>query len=303
MQNQTFKQLRLVASRPEAREKTVQYLAEHLNFLRVKEKVLLCFPAWLTGQTPYLMEQAVRLRGAEPVIWGLDQRWKTLLRLAFSSHATTIIGPPLIILGIAKLSRHYGTPLRIRNVVTAGYPCLDWMINDIVRCFDCQTWGCFDPGNGAFVAGFSCGKSGGIHLRSELYEAEVVDPQNQPLQEGQIGRIVLWPREDPSLRCRIADSGRILRESCPCGCQSPRLLEMRPGNDLDKDLLNLGQELHSWASILDCRLTKGSYGLELECVVFPGEKLPQLPTCAKRVVRPWDPERDEPFWYIPAGYN
>ena len=63
------------------------------------------------------------------------------------------------------------------------------------------------------------------------------------------------------------------------------------------DVLNLYQELHSWTSILDCKVNKGSYGLELELVVFPGEKLPKLPTCAKLVIRPWDPDTDIPLDY------
>ena len=50
---------------------------------------------------------------------------------------------------------------------------------------------------------------------------------------------------------------------------------------------------------MDCRLNKGECGLEVEMIVFPGEKLPKLPNAAKRVIRPWDPETDEPFWYIP----
>jgi len=60
-------------------------------------------------------------------------------------------------------------------------------------------------------------------------------------------------------------------------------------------LSELGESLHYWSSILDCRMEKTEYGLELELVVFPGEKLPKLPTTAKLVVRPFNPETDEPF--------
>ena len=58
--------------------------------------------------------------------------------------------------------------------------------------------------------------------------------------------------------------------------------------------------LHSWTSILDCRLTRGEYGLEIEIVAFPGEKLPKLPSAAKLVIQPWNPEVDEPFLYAPT---
>lgn len=64
---------------------------------------------------------------------------------------------------------------------------------------------------------------------------------------------------------------------------------------LDPELRRLGAEIMEWTSVLDCWLHKGDAGLEIEIVVFPGEKLPKLPTCAKLVVRPWEPETDVPF--------
>ena len=45
------------------------------------------------------------------------------------------------------------------------------------------------------------------------------------------------------------------------------------------------------------------YGLELEIVTFPGEKLPVLPSSAKQVIRSWDPEKDIPFGLIPSWEN
>lgn len=83
------------------------------------------------------------------------------------------------------------------------------------------------------------------------------------------------------------------------GCSAPRLVEISPGDTLDPDLLALGQELQSWNSILDCRLKKGQYGLEIELITFRGEKLPKLPSAARQIIRPWDPDHDEPFWYVP----
>ena len=50
-----------------------------------------------------LMEQAVLRCDAIPVVWGADHRWKSLMRLAFSSRASMIVSTPLIVLGLAKL--------------------------------------------------------------------------------------------------------------------------------------------------------------------------------------------------------
>ena len=126
-----------------------------------------------------------------------------------------------------------------------------------------------------------------------------VDEDGNVLPEGQVGEICIIPKSDPSLRVHIYDRARIDRSPCPCGRPAPRLVEMSEGRDCDPELLHIAAELHKWESVLDARLQRGEYGLELELVVFPGLERPKLPNCAKMVVRNWDPERDAPFWFAP----
>ena len=64
---------------------------------------------------------------------------------------------------------------------------------------------------------------------------------------------------------------------------------------MDSELDALANHLMSWTSILDCHVKKGEFGLEMEIITFQGEKLPQLPTAARLVVRPWDPQTDTPL--------
>lgn len=288
----------------EAWERTVQYLSDHLGaFLKKEDRVLICFPDHSDGGIGRLMEQAARRCGAVPVIWGPDHRWKSLLQQAFYSRAKVVIGPPLIVLGLTKLKRHNAIPLYIRHVVTAGYPCLDWMIDGIRDGLDCSTWGSFGIGTTGVVAGFSCGKSRGVHLREDEYGVDILGPDGDVLPDGEVGEMVLYPKRDPRLRYCLGENGRIETAPCKCGRTSPRLMDMCPGKTEAPDLAELGQHLQSWTSVLDCRLNKGEYGLELEMVVFAGEKLPKLPTAAKQVIRPWDPKHDEPFWYVPSVKN
>lgn len=301
MGHPVYKEIAALAAREDSVAATVSYLAEHLSFLRQREKVLICFPDHSGTSVASLMEQAVLRCGAVPVVWRGDQRWKTLLRLAFSGRVSTVIGAPLIVLGLAKIARANSTPLFVRNVVTAGYPCLDWMIDGIMKGLDCQTWGCFDVHMSNIVVGFSCGRSRGVHLRSDVYGIDIVNDAGISLPDGETGEMVLYPVARPELRLPLREYGRIVTAPCPCGCDKTRIMDLQPGKDTDIELLNLGQTLQSWSSVLDCRLEKGSYGLEMEIIVFPGEKLPELPSCAKRVIRPWDPERDVPFPYLPNG--
>lgn len=285
----------------QARERSIAYLAEHLrHFLRKGERVLICFLEHQEGNLSWLMEQAVLRCEAVPVLWGPDHRWKTLLQQAFFSRASAIIGPPLVILGLTKLKKHNQTPLSIRRVITAGYPCLDWMIDGIVKGLDCEAGGCFSLGESGAVAGFACGHSWGIHLRQEEYGVDIVDNNGDLLPPGEIGEIVLYPKAHPALRYPMGENARLEAAACRCGSNSPRLLDFAPGKSEDPDLAELGQFLQSWTSILDCRLSKGESGLEIEIICFPGEKLPKLPSAAKLIVRPWNPKNDEPFWYVPT---
>ena len=281
-------------------ERTIAYLTEHLgNFLRKRERVLICFMEHSEGSRSWLMEQAVLGCEAIPIVIGPDRRWKTILRLAFTNKVSAIIGEPLLILGLTKLKKYSATPLSVRRVVTAGYPCPDWMIDGIVKGFDCQAGGCFGLQQSSVVAGFACGQSWGVHIRDEEYGVEILDEEGNPLPPGEMGEILIYPKRLPHLRYALGDHARLVTQPCKCGSKAPRLIEMNAGSNSPADLDALGQQLQSWTSILDCRLRKTECGLEVEIVCFQGEKLPKLPTLAKLVVRPWQPDVDEPFYYRP----
>ena len=291
-----FSELNRFASSPENQKDTVDYLAENMSlFLRPHENALICFPCEEPDSIGYLLKQAVILAEGIPVVWEPDQRWKTLLRLAFTSRASAILAPPMVALGLTKLAKHTGTPLSIRSVMTAGYPCFDWMIDGIRRGLDCDSWGCFGPGSGSVVSGFSCGKSRGVHIRDDMFVLDIEDQSGNRLEEGNIGNIVLSVKKHPQMRFRAPEYGRLDTSACPCGCSSPRLMDIGPGQEVDKSMEELGQRLMYWSSVLDCSLKQGEYGLEMELVVFPGQQLPKLPSCARRIIRQWEPDRDCPM--------
>lgn len=296
MEFEQYAELECLASTPEMLDQTISYVAENMrSFVRERDHVMICFPRGNDDSIGCIFEQAVLRLSGIPLFWGTDHKWKTLLRQCFASRSTVIIGPPLVILGLSKLAKATETPLYIRYVVTAGYPCLDWMIDGIIRGLDCQTWGCFGPGTGAMVSGFSCGKSRGVHIREEAYEVQILDEQGCPVTDGLSGTISIASRKKPGHRVYLRDHGRIDRSPCLCGQMTPRLIDIHPAQRFQDDVLSLYQQFHAWTSILDCRVVKGAYGLELELVVFPGEKLPKLPCCARQVIRAWDPDRDAPM--------
>ena len=97
---------------PEALEATSSYVASQLKpFLSTLEPVLICFPNDGPASLGGIFKSAVEMCCATAIVWGPDYRWRELLRLAFDSHANTVIAHPLIALGLVKLANVTGTPL------------------------------------------------------------------------------------------------------------------------------------------------------------------------------------------------
>lgn len=54
-------------------------------------------------------------------------------------------------------------------------------------------------------------------------------------------------------------------------------------------------DLMQWGSVLDCKAYRSVSGLVMEIVCLQGGGLPKLPSCAKMVLRNWNPELDMPM--------
>ncbi len=284
------------AKRDDVYAQTAAYLQRHFNtFLRRQERVLICWANSGAFSPASLAERTVRAVGAIPLLWGPDYRWRSLLKQAFMSHATAIIGPPMVILGLTKLARYTNTPLSIRNVILGGAPCEHWMLEGIQNGLDAKIWGGYDPIPGLAMAGFSCREANGVHLRTDTYHIQIVDEFGQPLPDGEQGNVMLQFIGEPSASFITEDRARMIHTPCKCGDSSPRLTDFRDADSSDPALSALRERLLSWSSILDYRAIRTEKGLSLEVVCFPGQRLPELPSCAKLNLHAWDPGRDMPL--------
>ena len=174
-----------------------------------KQAVLVCFPDEdLTNWAVGLLKDA----GCIPVVFGEDLRWKAMIAQAFANRTAAVIGDPMLVLGLSKLSRACGMPLKIRSAVLVGRAWGKWLTEGVSMGLDCNI--------------------------------------------------------------------------------IPVVLEEDGRSD---DLRSLEEHLLSWTSVLDCRLRKGLFGLEMEIITFEGEKIPKIPSCAKLVMRSWSPEGDIPM--------
>lgn len=297
MKPDCYEKLYKLETTPEALEATRDYIADRLRtFMYKEEPVLICFPDQGSSSFGGIVAEAVRHCGGIPVFWGPDYRWKTLLRQAFDTHAHTVVAPPLVVLGLMKLAKATSTPLYISNVVMGGYPYSSWMLHGLRTGLDCKVWGCYSLRAGPVVTGFTCDQNAGIHIREERFHAMVVDEQGVELPDPKRGSLKIISKIDPTLEYDPEENSILLHQPCSCGCDSPRIVEtVYTGSDNPSKFL-FEERLLAWSSILDYRARQTESGIDLELVVFPGESLPRIPSCAKLNVRPWNPEEDIPFY-------
>ena len=295
MEKQVLKSIMELAAQPEAVERSTEYMAQMLGqFLKKNERVLILVERQ-DGDICRILDQAIRKCQANPVWLGEDRRWITILKTAFTSKCNCMIGYPLMLLGLSKVARQMGTPLFARNVVMYGYATSDWIAKTVEKGLDCKIWGCYDPAAVGLISGFSCKSRMGVHIREEEYGVEAVDASGNRVPAGEMGDLVVYPKSNPELRFRTRERGRMERSVCSCGRPGARLLDFDADMSRYGELAVIGEKLHYWSSILDCRVRKTEMGLYLEVIVFPGEKLPELPSVAQLVLHPWNPETDIPF--------
>ena len=298
---QGFEKLLQIETTPEALEESSQYIARNLKpFLSVLEPVLICFPDEGPASLGAVFKRAVEICGAIAIVWGPDYRWKELLRLAFDSHANTLIAHPLVALGLVKLARVTNTPLYIYDLVFGGYPYARWMIEGVKKGLDCRVWGCYAAHCSPIIAGFTCDREAGIHIRDEILDLQVLDDGAHGDVLPKRSAIRFVSKRDASVVYDPEETAVVHYQPCSCGCDAPRIVETLYSGVMPTHTL-LEERFLDWSSILDFRVTNTESGLKLELIVFPNESLPELPSCAHLSVRNWDPERDIPF-FIQENY-
>ena len=301
MNELNFQKLLDLETTPEALEETSRYIAGNLKpFLQTLEPVLICFPDEGPTSLGNVFKRAVEICGALAIVWGPDYRWEELLRLAFDSHANTIIAHPIIALGLVKLARATSTPLYAYDMVLSGGSYSRWMIEAIKSGLDCNVWGCYAVRGKPVITGFTCEREAGIHMRDDRFQLKVLDKEGNLMQGSQRGKLLFTSVIDPDIIYDPEETAIVHYQPCSCGRDATRLVSTFYTGAEPNDLL-LRERFLNWASVLDYHATNTESGLKLELVVFQDEALPEFPTCAHLAVRYWNPEKDVPY-YIQDHY-
>ncbi len=292
----SYEKILELETRPEALEATVCYLARLMKpFLQTLEPVLICYPDEGPCSLGGVFKEAVLRCEATPVFWGPDYRWKELLRIAFDTHANTVVGHPTVVLGLMKLAQATATPLYVYDVIVGGDPFPRWMVDGLKRGLDCKVWGCYAVQSGPVVAGFSCAQEAGIHIREDVFVTHIEQNENDVFRSNR-GRLFFASAKDPDVVYDPEQIALVHHQPCSCGCDAIRVVEtesIRQDNLLRE---HLDEKLLTWSSVLDYRTEYTESGAALELVVFPDEPIPKLPSFAKLNVRTWNPQKDIPFF-------
>lgn len=296
MITETIRRLNDLETAPEALERTRAYLCGRLKqILRPNERVLICFPDDGSASLGGMLAQVLTECGCKPMFWGPDFRWKGLLRQAFVEYVSAVVGPPLVVLGLMKMGKATSTPLNIHNAFLAGYPYTSWMTEGIKQGLDCRIWGCYWIGEGPVIAGFTCEKEAGMHIREDIFEARICTPEGDLMEDAQRGLLTLHYKNETGLVYDTRETAKIWHQPCSCGCDDARIVEtLFVGSD-DPEKSVLEERFLAWTNILDYRITEQEEGDVLELVVFSEGNLPKIESCDRVNVRIWEPDADVPF--------
>ncbi len=99
----------------------------------------------------------------------------------------------------------------------------------------CDQYGCSEM---YFIAA-ECPHKRGLHIFADNVKVEILDENDQPVPDGEYGKIVITNLNDfsfPLIRYQNGDTGRILKETCTCGLTLP-LMDKVKGRISDNIIL------------------------------------------------------------------
>jgi phenylacetate-CoA ligase len=115
-----------------------------------------------------------------------------------------------------------------RAVKSTAAPLYSYMRETIERVFRCPVFNRYGSRESPAIAS-ECEQHSGLHVHAPLHYLEVLRPDGNPAEPGEIGEIVLTSLTNyamPLIRYRIGDLGMIAPEVCPCGRGWPLLKDI-----------------------------------------------------------------------------
>lgn len=159
-----------------------------------------------------------------------ELQWDTIRRI----EPTVLVAVPSFVIKMVEYAQAKGIDYRrssIRSALCIGEPLRDAALQynalgrKIKELWDIPLYSTY-AGTEMSTAFTECAHGLGGHSLPELIVVEVLDAQDQPVGEGEVGEVVvstLGVQAMPLLRFRTGDLCALYTEPCPCGRTTPRL--------------------------------------------------------------------------------
>jgi phenylacetate-CoA ligase len=215
-------------------------LADYEDYLESAARVLWTAgvrPGWKVG-VPFSHGHWIGLWGVFDATWlrvgaqvvplgGYDSEYR--IRKMAEVGVSAFCATPTYAVYLSEVARQLGIDVRsigVKAILTAGEPASPASRARIEDTWGAPTFDFYGNTENMSYLGVDCAAKSGFHFWQDRTVVEVVDPQGNPLPDGEIGEMVftnLSARSMPAIRVRIGDVTKLDRGECPCGRTSVRV--------------------------------------------------------------------------------
>lgn len=191
------------------------------NLVDSTDKVLILLPGSTPGSVGDLLFKGLKRLGALPIPFGPVYDFEKALKTALELGATSMVGIPTQVLGLARHERASELKGRIKSVLLSTDYVPQSIVRAIEKSWNCQVFNHYGMTEMGLGGGVQCPARVGYHLREADLYFEIVDPKTgSPLPDGLEGEVVFTTLTRvgmPLVRYRTGDLSRFLLNNCPCG--------------------------------------------------------------------------------------
>ena len=245
------------------------------------DRVGILLPGSIPGSVGTLLREGLARMDVEGIVLGPVRDPEETLRALAQARANSLVGIPVQVLELARLSRTFADlALEIGTVLLSTDYVPQAAVDAIEEIWGCSVFNHYGMTEMGLGGGVDCRALAGYHLREADLLFEIIDPESGVVvPEGERGEVVfttLTRSAMPLVRYRTGDISRFVPGDCPCGTALRRMAHVdgrlgsgaRVGKglvsqkDLDECLLGL-------PGVVDFRATVdyGDQGTELHVAV------------------------------------
>lgn len=163
----------------------------------------------------------LRIGGQIVPLGGYDSKYR--IRKMAELGVNALVATPTYAAYLSEVARQEDIDVRnigVKAILTAGEPVAPASRKRLEETWGAPTFDFYGNTENLSYLGVDCPAQAGFHFWEDRTVVEVIDPDGNPLPEGERGELVftnLTNRSMPAIRLRIGDVTKIDRNPCACG--------------------------------------------------------------------------------------